>query len=417
MRGFEANSRLERGMFLVATESTQGVSVSGGATMKPRILLPIRLSQSALLLRARTLPRAVFVFSILLAYFLLLFHSCKDIGIPPDRIIPDSTSHGPDTTSHNFIWTIDTLGDGGGSVLNDVAIINDTLIYAVGEIYLKDSTGQIDPLFYNLAVWDGASWSVQRVPYYYQGQPFFNPFQAVFALAADNVWFCGNGVMRWDGTQFIEMPVPGSVWGSNRMNKMWGTGNSMFVVGNGGSIAHFDGNGWTKIESGTTIDFQDIWGRSDPATFEEEILAVASHTIFVPQERTLIQIKGFTLTNVTDNSLPLALSSVWFVSSQKYFLGGDGLFSRSPMDSLWKQETNVPNYYVENIRGSGLNDIVWAGGLGLVAHYNGASWHYYAGAEIPSLQGNYYAVDVHSKLAVAVGGIIGGKAIALLGKR
>ena len=42
-----------------------------------------------------------------------------------------------DTTSHNFTWEIDTLGDGGSSVLRDVAIINDTLAYAVGEIYKK----------------------------------------------------------------------------------------------------------------------------------------------------------------------------------------------------------------------------------------------------------------------------------------
>ncbi|MDL1891482.1 hypothetical protein FBQ87_01125, partial [Sphingobacteriales bacterium CHB3] len=38
-----------------------------------------------------------------------------------------------DTTSHNFTWQIDTLGDGNASTLNDIAIINDTLAYAVGE--------------------------------------------------------------------------------------------------------------------------------------------------------------------------------------------------------------------------------------------------------------------------------------------
>src|SRR5437867_933439 len=42
-----------------------------------------------------------------------------------------------DTTSHSFQFFRDTLGDGSSSVLNDVAIINDTLAYAVGEIYLQ----------------------------------------------------------------------------------------------------------------------------------------------------------------------------------------------------------------------------------------------------------------------------------------
>ncbi|MBI3006249.1 MAG: hypothetical protein HYY49_12660, partial [Ignavibacteriales bacterium] len=64
-------------------------------------------------------------------FFAFLFSpSCKDVGVIP----PEDNS--PDTTSHNFTWTIDTVGDGNSSVLYDVAIINDTLAYAVGEIYL-----------------------------------------------------------------------------------------------------------------------------------------------------------------------------------------------------------------------------------------------------------------------------------------
>jgi len=47
-----------------------------------------------------------------------------------------------DTTSHDFSWQIYTLGDGtGSSCLYDVAIINDTLAYAVGEIYILPPVG------------------------------------------------------------------------------------------------------------------------------------------------------------------------------------------------------------------------------------------------------------------------------------
>jgi hypothetical protein len=68
-----------------------------------------------------------------------------------------------DTTSHNFTWQIDTLGDGGGSVLYDVAIINNTLAYTVGEIYKRDSVGNWDPLPSGLALWNGRSWSSRKV--------------------------------------------------------------------------------------------------------------------------------------------------------------------------------------------------------------------------------------------------------------
>jgi hypothetical protein len=46
-----------------------------------------------------------------------------------------------DTTSHNFTWQTFTFGGAGGSYLNDVAIINDNNIWAVGNIFAFDSTG------------------------------------------------------------------------------------------------------------------------------------------------------------------------------------------------------------------------------------------------------------------------------------
>jgi hypothetical protein len=72
--------------------------------------------------------------------------SCKKNPVSP------STPSQPDTTSHNFTWTLQKLGGASGSVLYDVAIVNDTLAYAVGEMYLNDSVGQNDPQPYNLAI-------------------------------------------------------------------------------------------------------------------------------------------------------------------------------------------------------------------------------------------------------------------------
>jgi len=63
-----------------------------------------------------------------------------------------------DTTSHEFTWTIDTIGI-YGSVLYDVAMIDKNDIWAVGEIHTPetdryDSLGNWVPPF-NAVHWDG----------------------------------------------------------------------------------------------------------------------------------------------------------------------------------------------------------------------------------------------------------------------
>ena len=89
-----------------------------------------------------------------------------------------------DTTSHNRNWEVFLFGEYAQSIIRDIAIIDENNIWAVGEIYMLDSLGQQDPQRYNLAVWNGNDWEIKRVPYYYQGQPFYNPIRSVFAFGA-----------------------------------------------------------------------------------------------------------------------------------------------------------------------------------------------------------------------------------------
>ncbi len=77
------------------------------------------------------------VFAAIMLFVLFTGINCKKSPVSPP------VNNGADTTSHNYAWQTFILGDGNSSVLYDAAIIYDTLIYAVGEIYLKDSTGQL----------------------------------------------------------------------------------------------------------------------------------------------------------------------------------------------------------------------------------------------------------------------------------
>ena len=88
-----------------------------------------------------------------------------------------------DTTSHNFVWEVDSLGDGQGSILRDVSILNDTSVWVTGDLHIKDSTGHFEIEPYNAAFWDGKKWHLQRIYYYYQGQNYYSQLYSVLIFS------------------------------------------------------------------------------------------------------------------------------------------------------------------------------------------------------------------------------------------
>ena len=75
------------------------------------------------------------------------------------------------TTSSNFTWKTYTFGNFqyGSSDFNDVAIINENDIWAVGEIHTADDTDSsghyVGP--YNAVHWDGQKWELKRISVMY----------------------------------------------------------------------------------------------------------------------------------------------------------------------------------------------------------------------------------------------------------
>ncbi|NOX38232.1 MAG: glucosyl transferase, partial [Calditrichaeota bacterium] len=168
-----------------------------------------------------------------------------------------------DTTSHDFEWeVIEFPSPYGSGALYDVAIIDENNIWAVGEIY-ADSARPWLP--YNAVHWDGSKWELVRIPYIYEGQPWYHPMSFVFAFHSRIIWFGGNGIVRWDGQQFTNVEVAREAWGPVNINKIWGSSeNNVFIVGNSGYIAHYDGVNWRRVESGTEERGNDVWGMVYP---------------------------------------------------------------------------------------------------------------------------------------------------------
>lgn len=313
-----------------------------------------------------------------------------------------------DTTSSQFTWQTFTFGgDAGSSVLHDVAIINDNNIWAVGEIFVRDESHINGYQMYNAVHWNGVEWKLKKVPYFYLGQAYYNPIKSIFAFDENNIWFVGNGVIHWDGHEYNPKDLPQNVWGANQINKIWGSSSAnLYIVGDSGSLAYYDGTVWQKIESGTKLNFQDIWGSQNPETGKWQLLAVASNLSSVPSGQKLIDISETSVRELPSSTLSFFLRSIWFQTDNRYFAAGGGVHISTEVknDRNWRvfSQGEVTNHVSRHVRGLGLNDVMVVGDFGEIVHFNGASWtnfHQVLGFR----QGYYLSVAIAKNIVVAVG--------------
>jgi len=309
-----------------------------------------------------------------------------------------------DTTSHNFTWQTFTFGQHSSSVLYDVAIINENDIWAVGEIYMNDSLGHPDPNVYNAVHWDGNKWKLYKLQFYtFCGQLNTGSYPA------KSIWVVGDSlIIISSGSQLTYLQgevqkktecVPVSV------NKIWGSSSSdLYIVGYGGNIAHYNGVSWQKIESGTTLNINDIWGDFNKRTQEWEILAVASN-YGTGLEKDILQIKNNAVTKTPTSSQMWPLKTLWFVPNKQYFVAGSGIYQKRLLtDSLWKNEAlDITTYSTYSLRGNDVNDVIGVGAYGDVVHFNGVNWKSDFTDPVFNNQPYLASVSIKNNLAITVG--------------
>ena len=306
-----------------------------------------------------------------------------------------------DTTSHNFTWQTFTFGEHSTSVLNDVAIIDENNIWAVGEIYLNDSLGQPDPQPYAVARWNGTDWALLKVPYHDFNQTVKHPgpLFSIAVISGEIYVVSYANLLKWIGNEWVEkaffmeqIPFDGQVL------KMWGSDqNNIYCVGRSGAIYYYFGSGWQSIESGTDVDIQDIWGITN-GTSEPLILCAASNAI-EPGEHKILKITGSSTIDSIEWISNKRVHSVWMKSSNKLFACGDGVFINNLVDG-WKEQSEITFVFTERVRGVGENDVFVVGDFGLIAHFNGASWKEYPEASTALV---YTSLDYRNNLMVTVG--------------
>ena len=326
-----------------------------------------------------------------------------------------------DTTGHDFSWEVKNFGTGAGSALNDVTIIDENNIWAVGEIH-TDETDRYDSLgnwvdHFSAVHWNGTEWQLIRI--YFDWRINFPEgtegnviaaCSAIFVTPEGDIWIKAGTIQHYDGEvwhQYKSLDLINKILGSSS--------NNLYFAGDNGVLIHYNGTSWTRLHSGTDLPLQDIWGAVDPVTGEEVVLCVASRRD-LNYGCKLLKIEGNVVKEISSEGLSWSLRTLWFLPGRIYYIGGAGLYPSYTLGPIWQYDNTLPLYYTHTMQGIDLNDIVTAGGSGSVSHYNGITWKHFLGNELPDIYGNYYGIDIKNNVIVAVGSE-GNNDILAIGRR
>jgi len=333
-----------------------------------------------------------------LSVILFLFTSqCSDNGVKPpykDRFCEIS-----DTTSHMVNWRVDTIGV-FSSALYDVVAIDANNVWAVGEIELKEYP-ETDR--HNAVKWNGSTYEYYKVSDG-SGAPRLD---VVLGFAENDIWMFGQDRYSfWNGDSFSHYKIPlGEAKGSTKA--AWGTSSTDFyIVGNNGSISHYDGSTFSLMESNTDIDFFDINGYVDDETGEKHIWVLGSEdgVAVVLQYKDEQWINIWNMDLLGNYRFPHALyipddksliMSVWSGLDQ---IGGLYCFNQKDLDDnhlLAEYST-----FVFGMAGKSLSDLFLTGSFNQTEHFNGKDFYMYS--ELFG-DGRFYSVDIYDKNIFIVG--------------
>ncbi len=342
------------------------------------------------------------VLQTILVGMLLSFSSCKKAN--PVEPCTDC-SEKPDTTSHNFIWKTETLGD-AGSVAFDVAIVNDTNIWVVGEFYKRKARTDGGDSIFNAANWNGKSWKLILIPIKTFSGNLSPAALRTVCLIKNEIWVTGDA-----GGYAV---LKDNLWNTNFNNigsattiRIWGhSPDNIYFIGSNGNITHYNGTTFTKMETGTDVSLTDIYGTPDGKEVwvcgEDEN---KGNSVLLRKNSVNSWEKLYEKTaNDPEAKYDSFLSTLWTAGNGEFWVAGfaKGIIRHSYSNTLDEKVENFGRKnYPYRMRGSGTNNVFMVGDGAMIWHYNGSTWKYYN--EIFSGNDRLYSVAVSKNKMVAVG--------------
>jgi len=321
------------------------------------------------------------------------------------------------TTNHNFTWQTFEFGDYNPSALMDVTIIDENNIWAVGKIYMNDSLGHSDPNAYNAVHWDGSKWEVKRITTLFRGNYITVPLEGIFAFSSSDIWMVGSLPVHEDGKSWMMYDIRSTVDANLSLSKAWGNNSSnMYFIGRGGSLAHYNGKSWQKIESGTDFTLTDIFGSSNGNIYSAGSKFAEGKGIVLRRNKTgqfetMVEGGIVSPTELFHPKLYGRTNTVWVDENNTVYTAGDFLYQYK--NGKWSFVSSLPENhlgadqsyigYIYQMRGNASNDILMCGDKNTLRHFNGESWEQLGIPFTPTRHIFWRSVAIKGNIAVAVG--------------
>jgi len=253
-----------------------------------------------------------------------------------------------------------------------------------------------------MGVWhfDGAAWSM--IP-----ELEWHGTLDVYGFGARDVWAVGQdgNILHYDGTAWSGFRYDGAsvypqglgVWTNPARNLyLWGVwgaaANDLFVAGDDGTVLHWNGATWSRMNTGTTVGLRRVWGTS-------------GRDVYVSGEGgTLLHYDGTAWSRVavpTDQDL----TRVWGSSAGDVYVGGANATLLHFDGFAWSAVALPiePTATVNAVWGTSSDNVYVAGSAGLLLRWDGAAWRTESTGRLEQIQGLWGAGDT-DVFAVMSGG-------------
>jgi hypothetical protein len=145
----------------------------------------------------------------------------------------------------------------------------------------------------------------------------------------------------------------------------------VYAAGDTGTVLHYDGSGWRKLQSGTNLDIWQITGLTTG-----EVYAVASDYFNSFAGSVILRIDGNIV--IQEQRFPVGQKfGIWATANGELYATGEGT-SHKTHGSTWEEiPTPNPRVAMRSVSGTPSNNVMIVGAYGAVVHWSGGSWLFY----------------------------------------